>query len=311
MVLAVRNGEQHLRQAVDSVLQQTFSDFELIVVNDGSNDSTATILSSYHDGRLRILHQSGCGLVASLNYGIAAARGDFIARMDHDDVCSADRFALQVAFLASNPDVALVGGRFSQIDSDGRLLTRTVELPLAHSQILSRLKAGKMALLHPAVMFRRHAAIAVGLYDRDFLYCEDDEFFVRLASRFPLANIPNVILDYRLSPSSIGAIHRRIQHANEKIVIQALKRWEQTGRYCITASERIALKTSAARKQAAPTLARSHATAFYHVRVGRAYLRGGNWKLAKQHFIKSIKLQPVQKGAYAGLLRGLARLRTV
>ena len=109
VVLPVRNGAADLPKAIDTILAQTFTDFELIVVNDGSTDGTAAVLDAIRDPRVRVVHQENMGLAAALNRGISLARGRYIARQDHDDWAKPTRLEKQVAFMEANPDCALVG----------------------------------------------------------------------------------------------------------------------------------------------------------------------------------------------------------
>src|SRR5450432_2365267 len=111
VILSVRNGDADLPKAIDTILTQTFTDFELIAINNGSSDGTAAILDRLHDPRLHVVHQDDMGLAAALNRGIALARGQYIARQDHDDWAMPTRLEKQVAFLEANPDCALVGTR--------------------------------------------------------------------------------------------------------------------------------------------------------------------------------------------------------
>jgi hypothetical protein len=210
VVLAVYNGERFLRAALDSVLRQTFDDLELIVVNDGSTDSSREIVAEYDDPRIRLIdNPHNLGLTPSLNRGIAAARGEFIARLDADDVATPDRLARQVAFLDRNPDVALVGSWYRNIDEHGRRLARG-QFPLQHTQLRWSMMF-YCPFTHSAATWRREAvAAAVGEYDPAFAYAMDWEYWARIAGRLGVANIGRVLTHYRLGPHSMSANHPRV-----------------------------------------------------------------------------------------------------
>lgn len=210
IVLAVYNGERHLRKAIQSLLTQTFRDFELIVVNDGSTDRSREIVLASSDPRVRLLdNPQNLGLTPSLNRGIDAARGEFIARLDADDVATPNRLACQIAFLDRHPEIALVGSWWRRIDETGRRLGRE-RSPLDHTLL-------RWSLLfycpfnHSAVTWRRHAVNdAVGPYDSTFSYAMDWEYWSRIASRLRVANIGRVLAEYRVGPYSMTANHPRV-----------------------------------------------------------------------------------------------------
>ena len=196
VLLPVRNGAAHLPQALDSILAQTFADFELLVIDDGSTDATPEILRAIRDPRLRIVtHPQKLGLVPTLNEGLELARGEFIARHDHDDVSRADRLEKQVAFLRRQPDVALVGSEAWAMDESGRRGARMIR-PLGAESIRWYLCFDN-AFIHSAVMFRREVvARELGGYRRS-LHSEDYELWSRLARIRPTANLPEPLLRFR------------------------------------------------------------------------------------------------------------------
>ncbi len=213
VVLPVYNALPYLEEAVASVLGQSFADFELIAIDDGSTDDSLAVLQRLADGdaRLRIITRENRGITPTLNEGIAAATGEFIARMDGDDICLPDRFARQVAFLDRHPEVVVVGGRFLVIDPEGRPLV-TMAMPPDHTEIDARHMGGRtMALCHPAAMIRRDAALAVGGYCEEYVNAQDIDFWLRLAEVGRLANLDEVLLKYRQHPKSVGYARRAQQ----------------------------------------------------------------------------------------------------
>jgi len=198
VVMPVYNGERHLASAMASILAQTFADFELIAVNDGSRDTTAKILRRFaqRDPRVRVIQQENCGLVGALNRGLEEVRGPLIARMDADDIAMPDRFEKQLAFLETHPSVLAVGSAILNIDADGDPLNVQVleSDPLAIDHCLMQRRTG---MAHPAVMMRRDPVRELGGYRAEFEWIEDHDLWLRLSERGPLANLPEVLLCYR------------------------------------------------------------------------------------------------------------------
>lgn len=202
VVMAVRNGERFLNEAVDSILAQTFDDFEFIVVDDASQDSTLRLLQEYPDVRLRIVrNEVHMGLSASLNRGIRMARGRYIARMDADDVSYPERFARQVQLLDARPDLGLVGSWYSIIDQSGSETGRRW-VPHDHHGIAWMLQFCS-AFAHSAVMIRRRVLDSVGLYDETLTYAMDYELWRRVAEKSRTANVMEFLLKWRISPESM------------------------------------------------------------------------------------------------------------
>lgn len=203
-VLPFFNGAGYLRQAIDSVLAQSFADLELIAVDDGSTDDSAAIVAGYSDPRIVLLRQENHGLPATLNRGIAHARGRYVARQDHDDVSLPDRVAKQVAFLDAHPDIAMVGTWAAILDASGQA-TRFHRHPCDPATLKFELLFDN-PFVHSSVMIRRSVLDEVGGYatDRSRRFPEDYELWSRIARRRPVANIPEVLLLYREVAGSLS-----------------------------------------------------------------------------------------------------------
>lgn len=203
VLMPVYNAEPHLVRAVDSVLNQTFSDFEFLVINDGSTDHTREIVGGYDDPRIRIVDTPNRGVAAALRLGVELARGAYIARMDADDECPPDRLARQREVLDANPRVVLVYGAIELIDAEGRLLERGVVRPHTSAE-------AKWFLLwqnvpaHSSVMLR-----AATLRQNDLNYrlerngAEDFDLWNRLVPCGEFQFVPEVLLRYREHGASV------------------------------------------------------------------------------------------------------------
>lgn len=209
VVMAVHNAERFLRTAVESVLGQTYAHFELIAVDDASTDHSLAILRSIDDPRLRILqHASNLGAAQARNTAIAAARGEYIAIMDADDVCRPDRLAAQVAFLDANEAVGLVGcATYDNIDVDGTFLY-TSHLPEDNESIQATMLR-QWCFLHPSIMFRRDLVARAGMYRPEFEVAEDHDFILRLLEYCEARNLDVPLVDYRINPTGLSVSGQR------------------------------------------------------------------------------------------------------
>jgi glycosyltransferase involved in cell wall biosynthesis len=194
VIMPVYNAGRFLAPAIESIRNQTLGDFEFIIVNDGSTDGSLSVISKHaaEDSRIRVISRPNAGLVRSLNEGLEAAQGRYIARMDADDLCDPRRFELQVRRLESEPDLVALGSCARAIDPRGRNLG-LARVPLEHDQIEKSHLAGVSAIHHPAVMMRRNALAQVGGY-RDLCPTEDFDLWLRLGEVGRLANLAEPLL---------------------------------------------------------------------------------------------------------------------
>ena len=205
--MAVHNGERYVGAAVDSVLTQQLGDLELIVVDDGSTDRSAEIVRQRADPRLRIITNGrNLGLAPSLNVGVAAARGEFVARLDADDLAMPQRLARQVAFMDANPRVALLGSWYIEMTADGAPGAE-VKVPTEHWDLRWHLCL-YCPFAHSAMLWRRAlVAERVGGYDERLTYAEDIELWLRVAARLEVANVPEALLLLRIHEQSMTATY--------------------------------------------------------------------------------------------------------
>lgn len=211
VVTSVFNGERYLAEAIESILNQTFEDFEFILIDDGSTDSTSAILEQYEkrDPRIQVLRQANLGLIEALNRGCRIAKGKYIARMDADDVAVSGRLKLQLEFLERNPEVGVLGGGVEFISVQGSPLGRSFN-PRGDAAIRSAL-AHCSPFWHPTVMMQKEAFRNAGGYRRAFVQAEDYDLWLRIAERYQLANLDAVLLQYRLHPHQVSVQHRSMQ----------------------------------------------------------------------------------------------------
>jgi glycosyltransferase involved in cell wall biosynthesis len=210
VLMSVYNGERFLREALESILGQSFGDFEFVVVNDGSRDATAAMLDACRDPRLRVFHIENRGLPAALNYGLEHCRADLVMRMDADDVAYPHRFAalLEDWEAAGRPEV--FGSGADYISEEGRSLWG-VDMPLDDAAIRAELlaPAGRLSIMHPTVLLVKDAVLACGGYDPTFKNGQDYDLWLRMTSHSRFGNSPRRLLKYRFQPGSDTALSIR------------------------------------------------------------------------------------------------------
>lgn len=211
--MPVYNAQRYLAPALDSILAQTFGDFELIAVDDGSKDNSLSILNDYasRDARVRVISRPNTGIVGALTDGIAAARAPLIARMDGDDLSLPQRFEKQITYLNAHPECVLLGTQVLLIDDEGAPIRIKGETRFTHDEIDYAHLNRSWPVVHPTVMMRRSAIDAVGGYREEFKWLEDLDLFLRLAEVGKLANLPDVLLHYRMHLSSVCHTHKDAQ----------------------------------------------------------------------------------------------------
>ena len=207
VLMAVHNGEPYLGEAVDSILGQTFGDFEFLVVDDGSSDGTADILSDFarRDSRIRIVRNSeNVGLTKSLNIALSLTDAAFLARMDADDISLPGRLGKQLDYMRSHADCVVVGCRILSIDEDGDPICRERQ-GTTHDEIEKILFHGfGGAIPHPTAMMRGEVVKACGGYREEFPVAQDLDLWLRMAEHGRLANLPDVLLKYRRHFAAVG-----------------------------------------------------------------------------------------------------------
>jgi len=227
VVMPVYNSERYIGESIDSILNQTYDDFEFIIIDDSSTDSTKNIVEEYmsRDDRIKLINLENKGLVASLNEGVKHAKGEFIARMDSDDISFPNRLERQISYLQNNQDIVALGVWTLVIDEDGRPIQRW-KLNKSHNEIVSRLLSGKGGqLIHPSIMLRRKALVKVGGYDERYKVSEDFDLYVRLSEIGILENLPEVLFCWRRHSTSLcSTVSDLWLEQHRKIITEAINR---------------------------------------------------------------------------------------
>ncbi|KQS99306.1 hypothetical protein ASG42_28160 [Rhizobium sp. Leaf391] len=209
-VLPVFNGEKYLEDAISSILRQDFTDFELILVDDGSVDNSLSIAKMFadNDSRVRIFPRQNSGLIATLNFAIGQANGSYIARMDADDVAHPHRFGTQLEFLSRNSGCVVVGSRVNVIDENGR------RVRVSKSNIWrrdERFPSGGITICHPTTMFRLSAFRQTRGYRNEFFAAEDYQLWYEMSEHGYIWEMDDVLLDYRVHSESVSTTKIRDQ----------------------------------------------------------------------------------------------------
>ncbi len=224
VLMPVFNGEKFVLDAVNSILQQSFEDFEFLIVDDGSTDSTSKLLNNFNDCRLRVVtNDRNIGLIASLNLGLKEARGRYIARMDADDIAMPERLSIQVNYLQSNPQVAVLGGMADLINVSG-IRFSSLKYP-TDPVVIRKFLLQECCLIHPTIMFRTDVVRIVGGYSAYAKNVEDYDLWLRLSDSHALANLPDILIKYRVhlgqaSITNLVAKYKTEQVCREEAVLR-------------------------------------------------------------------------------------------
>ncbi len=216
IIMPVYNNAAFVQEAIHSMLIQTFKDFELIVIDDGSKDGSAELIDQFKDPRIRkIIHRQNRGVVSVLNEGLGLATGEYIARMDSDDISTPDRLNIQVSFMDQNPAVGLSAGAFTTFIGGRPKIN-----PFSHEEIKTWLLF-HCCIAHPTVIMRNSIVQQLGVrYDSNYPHAEDYELWNRLAFQTQLANLPVNMLYYRTHSGQVSHLHRAIQNDSARRVRQ-------------------------------------------------------------------------------------------
>lgn len=222
IVMSVYNDELYLKQSLDSIFAQTMQDFEIIIVDDASTDRTVEIINEYQDERIRLyLNETNQGLTKNLNRGLSFVRGEYIARMDGDDICRPDRLEKQIQWLEAHPSLMLISCR-THMFGDEDLVSDIQGTP---KQLQARMLI-RPVLAHPGFMMRRELVEKQGFcYDESYRSAQDYNFAVRVAKQFEIGIAPEVLLDYRVHKKQVSSKRGTEQSANADRVRKLQLEW--------------------------------------------------------------------------------------
>jgi glycosyltransferase involved in cell wall biosynthesis len=279
VLMPVYNAEKYIESAVDSILNQTFTDFEFIIINDGSTDSTFKILEKYamNDERIRLISRENKGLVETLNEGINLARAPLLARMDADDVSLPNRLELQKSFLDEHPDVMCLGGKVELIDAKGRCIGFSLQ-GVTHEELELIALQGVTPFCHPSVLMNKQAVMNAGGYKSEHYPAEDFGLFLSLCLSAKVASLEEIVLLYRVHDEAIST-----QLNSEQIkVIKSIctDAWATKGK-------RYTLKTAEYR------LSTSHDVFDTYLRNGWFAFNSKRRLMALEYAIKAIAMFPI------------------
>ncbi len=218
VIIPIYNASDYLAEAIDSILQQTFTQFELLLCDDRSSDNSTSIAQAYADQDERVIflqNERNMGVSATRNRLQQLAKGEYTAVMDADDIAHPNRFQVQYDFMQANPHVVCCGSNHRLIDDKGRVIT-TLALPEVDEEIQSRALAGHGSICHPAAMIRSEAILQVGGYDPDFKSALDLDMWLKLGEVGELYNIQQTLLDYRIHDKSISGSKSQQQRDNAR-----------------------------------------------------------------------------------------------
>lgn len=227
VIMPAYNAEKYIKEAMESILNQSFRDFEFIVLNDCSRDHTEAIIQSFPDSRIvYVKNDQNLGVAGTLNRGLALAKGEYIARMDADDISLPDRLEKQVQYLNAHPKVAVLGTNVELFDENGVISTGWSSTDPAQMKVDLLFSCG---LAHPSVMMRRNVIQELGGYDLAFEGLEDYQLWCRVAKHYDVTTLPDLLFRYRIHSAQVT------KNPSEKYLnrLRALKKWqlEQLGIY--------------------------------------------------------------------------------
>lgn len=220
VIIPAYNASQTIRETIETVFKQSFSDFELIVINDGSQDKTLDVLASIRDPRLKVFSYTNAGVSASRNRGLSHARGEFIAFLDADDLWTQDKLEAQLAALQENPQAAVAYSWTNIIDETGQFLRSGVHNSIS-GDVYEELLLNNFLQSGSNPMIRRQALCEVGGFDESLAYSEDREMWLRLAVRYNFIAVPSVQILYRRSASSASANFSKMEAGCLQVIERA------------------------------------------------------------------------------------------
>jgi glycosyltransferase involved in cell wall biosynthesis len=286
VLMPVYNGEKYIAEAVQSVLDQSFADFELLIVNDGSTDNTEKVIRSFTDKRIVLLNRPNGGVSAALNTGLSAAKGKYIARFDADDVCYPQRLEKQHLFLESNPGYVMVGSDADYMSEEGEYLFTYRNIGHSNGEIQERINI-YCPFVHSTVMYLKDVILDCGAYEINAHTFEDYFLWTRVIKKGKVCNFKEPLIKVRFNPASVTVDEKD----RDPLFVRLKKKALRTGE--ITDEEGAALLKSI--KSLSPEKKESS----YNRMLGKKYL-WNNYQPAKarRHLLKAIRIEPAKLSGY-------------
>ena len=275
VVMAAYNAEKYLHESIESILNQTFTDFEFIIINDGSIDKSLEIIESYNDKRIILINQKNSGVAKARNVGIEKSQCKYIAILDADDIAKPSRLKKQYEFLNNNLDYIVVGSNAEIINCEGNFIYET-NLPTSEKTMRKFLP--NLPTLLPSIMFRKSTFYKAGQYPGYMLAGEDTVLFNKMAKFGKIANIKEPLIQYRIIPTSLSTRSSRGSKRLDKIVNSAIECEK------ISTSDYKFLKSLTSNRNSDDRYAN------YHIFLAKKYLRNNyHPQLARNHLLNSLK----------------------
>ena len=279
VIMSVYNGEKYLREAIESILNQTFTDFEFIIVNDGSTDDTLEIIQSYNDERIKIINnEQNIGLTKSLNKALKQAKGKYIARQDADDVSLPNRFEEQIKYLEEHSEIAVLGTSKYVINKDGKILRKVIALSDP-----GKILFNDNAFTHGSVMLKKAVVDKLGYYNELFRYSQDYELWLRIVKHYKVSNLTQPLYKLRSHEENI-----RVTNVEEAMLYHLLA--QKLANNMLNAE--ILVKIENGGISGLYPYLNVQEKAIFHKAFGHKYAKSNNLRLAREEYKKVFKLNP-------------------
>lgn len=281
------NAGPYICEAIDSVIAQSFADFELLIINDGSTDDTEALIKSYKDARIRLHTQENKGVIGALNYGLQLAKGEYIARFDADDICYADRLKIQYEYMRGHPGCVLLGGASDYIDKDGNYLFEW-QPPAYDTESLKKCIQKISPFDHPTVIYKRDVALLIGGYPNGAIHFEDHIFWTHFILYGDVVNLEKPLIKHRFNPSSVTIDEKWRGERFREIKYRSIRNG------VVTAEDAAELKAILKEQDVS-----KYKEAAYYSMIGKKYL----WNRyepakARRHLAKAISIMPTKAEPY-------------
>ncbi len=286
VLMAAYNEEKYIREAIDSILKQTFQDFELIIIDDASTDATRDMVESCSDPRIHLIkNDKNIGPALSRNRGLERSTGKYIAIMDGDDISLPNRLGKQVRFLDSHPEIAIVGTAYYEMDGKGNI-RRLCQFFVEDEQIKRQLCMRQVPMLHSTTMARREAIVDVGLY-KEYRFTEDKDLWIRMANKYNFTNLQEPLFKCRMPIIRLMDKIYQEQHAESGEIVYACNAeiiawiWNRYKDIDLPHLSQMGINYS-----------KRKAFADLYLRYGRGLMSYSQHSQARQFFFRSIRCNP-------------------